>query len=98
MRDQVRKPRGVRHIGFPTWNVTDMGRVEKPAFELVFQHVEVGSDRGAVPVSLPARFPGPPSEPGVPVSRAPGSPRADIDGLSDRYAAVIHGEGIVVPL
>jgi hypothetical protein len=37
-----------------------------------------GSARGAVPASGRARFPGPPSEPGVPVIPAPGSPRGPL--------------------
>jgi hypothetical protein len=40
VRDEVRKPRGVGHIRFPAWYVTDMRGVEKPAFELVFQQAE----------------------------------------------------------
>ena len=37
-----------------------------------------GSVRGAVPAFRRARFPGPPSEPGVPVIPAPGSPRGPL--------------------
>ncbi len=40
MHDEIHEPRGVRHIRFPTRYVTHMSGVEKPAFELVLQHVE----------------------------------------------------------
>ncbi len=49
-----------------------------------------GSARGAVPAFRRARFPGPPSEPGVPVIPAPGSPR----GPSPQTVALPLGSAV----
>ena len=58
----------------------------------------VGSDQGAVSAFRLVRFPGPPSEPDVPVSGHPALHRI----VSPVYAAVPsvclgHGEGMVLP-
>src|SRR6266699_2972100 len=57
---------GERQTGGRGWWV-QLQRPMRPMFV-------AGSARGAVPAVRRARFPGPPSEPGVPVIPAPGSP------------------------
>jgi hypothetical protein len=57
----------------------------------------VGSARGAVSVSLPVRFPAPPSEPDVRLVDASGSPQAPSRGRCVFYATLGQGERILVP-
>src|SRR6266508_6593581 len=56
-----------------------------------------GSARGAVPAFRRARFPGPPSEPGVPVIPAPGAPRGPLP-TNGCVAARLRSTGLDCPV
>ena len=72
MFEQLGQPGGVGQIGLAAGNHLDVLGVDQLEVEpLLFEHVPIGSDQGAVPVFRLVRFPGPPTEPDVRLSPHP---------------------------
>src|SRR6266508_3757954 len=87
-----------RRLGDPHRRYQSGGGVRRLKLERPVCPVPVaGSARGAVPAFRRARFPGPPSEPGVPVIPAPGAPRGPLP-TNGCVAARLRSTGLDCPV